>query len=66
MIKRFDFSKLDENKVEKITFQLDSSQDIVFASFYLTLSQSISRSTVLITPNAKTTAFFFNIFDHQI
>jgi hypothetical protein len=58
MNKRFDFSKLiDKNKVEKITFRLNSSQKMI-ALFYITLSQSIPRSIALITSNAKTTASF--------
>jgi hypothetical protein len=66
MMKRFDFSKLDKNKVEKITFQLDSSQDLEFALFYLAFNQIISRSFVLITPNAKTTATFSTFLTNKL
>ncbi len=66
MIKRFDFSKLDKNKVEEIIFQLDSSQSHDFALLYLTLSQPISLSSVLFTPNAKTTAFFSTFLTNKL
>jgi hypothetical protein len=57
MNKQFDFSKLnDQNKVEKITFRLISPQSEIFAFLYLSLTQSIPKTIVLITSNAKTTA----------
>jgi hypothetical protein len=59
VMKRFDFSKLDDkNKVEKITFWLNSSENEMIAILYLTYTQSVPRSSVLITSNAKTTASF--------
>jgi hypothetical protein len=66
MMERFDFSKSDKNKVEKITFQLDSSQDLEYAIFYLAYTQMISRSFVLITPNAKTTATFSTFLTNKL
>ncbi len=57
--KRFGFSKLiDKNKVEKITFRLNSSQNATIVLFYLTLTQSIPRSVVLIPSNTETTVSF--------
>jgi hypothetical protein len=59
MNKRIDFSKLnDKNKVEKITFRLNSSPQQMSALFYLTLTQPIPKSLVLITSNAKTITSF--------
>jgi hypothetical protein len=59
MSRRFDFSKLDhKNKVEKITFQLNSSQTQMVAVFYLTFTQKIPKSKVYIISNAITTASF--------
>jgi hypothetical protein len=66
MIKRFEFSKLDNNKVEKITFQLDSSQDKQLAIFYSTLSYSLSRSMVYIESNAKTTVVFSTFLTNKL
>jgi hypothetical protein len=59
MIRIFDFSKFDDkNKVDKITFRLNSSQNEILAQFYLTSTQSIPRSMIHITPNSKTTVSF--------
>jgi hypothetical protein len=59
MNKLFDFSKIDDkNKVEKITFRLNSSEIEMIALFYLTLSQSVPRYMMSIPSNAKTTASF--------
>jgi hypothetical protein len=56
---RFDFSKLvHKNKVEKITFRLNSPPNQMTATFYLTFTQSIPKSKVLIKFNAKTTVSF--------
>jgi hypothetical protein len=59
MIKRFDFSKLkDKSKVEKITFQLKSVETVIAAIFYLTYTQPIPKSEVLLSSNTKTTTSF--------
>jgi hypothetical protein len=59
VMKRFDFSKLDnKNKVEKITFRLKSSVNEMSAILHLTYTQSIPRFLVLITSNAKTMISF--------
>jgi hypothetical protein len=67
MNKRFDFSKLDDkNKVEKITFRLNSSLNEMFALFYLTLTQLIPRSGLGITSNAKTTVSFSTFLTNKL
>jgi hypothetical protein len=59
MSRRFHFSKSDDkNEVEKITFRLNSSQEKIFAIFYLTSTLSMPKSIALITSNATTTASF--------
>jgi hypothetical protein len=55
----FSFSKLiDENKVEKITFRLNSSENQMIATLYSTLNQLNSSTEILITSNVKTTVSF--------
>jgi hypothetical protein len=59
MNKLIDFSKLDDkNKVEKITFRLNSSPVQMSALFYLTITLPTHQSFVLITSNAKSIVSF--------
>jgi hypothetical protein len=66
MMKRFDFSKLDKNKVEKISFRLKSSENEISAILYLTLTQYTPRSFVFITSNAKTTVSFSTFLTNKL
>jgi hypothetical protein len=59
LMNRLDFSQLiHKNKIEKITFVLNSSENVLVSDLHLALSQTIPRTQLYITPNVKTTVTF--------